>query len=70
MGQPNTHGTRTFSDPAASVKTSYVYRVVALNTVGYGAEFPSMTVKSVSDPLQMGTAPKGQGKAVGPASVK
>lgn len=53
LDQPNTHGTRTFLDPTASVKTSYVYRVAALNKVGYGAEFPSMTVKSVSDRLQV-----------------
>ena len=53
LDQPNTHGTRTFLDPTASVKTSYVYRVAALNTVGYGAEFPSMTVKSLSDRLQV-----------------
>ncbi|MEU3073491.1 multicopper oxidase domain-containing protein [Streptomyces laurentii] len=57
LDRPNTHGTRAFVDPSASVTTPYVYRVVALNTVGYGAEFPSLTVKSVSDPLQVPPAP-------------
>lgn len=57
LDQPNTHGARTFVDPTASVTTPYLYRVVALNTVGYGGEFPSMTVKSVSDPLQVTPAP-------------
>ncbi|MEV7237671.1 multicopper oxidase domain-containing protein [Streptomyces sp. NPDC051020] len=57
LDQPNTHGTRAFVDPTASVTTQYLYRVVALNKVGYGGEFPSMTVKSVSDPLQVTPAP-------------
>ncbi|MGW3268293.1 multicopper oxidase domain-containing protein [Streptomyces sp. NPDC001056] len=62
LDQPNIHETRTFVDPTASVNSSYVYRVVALNTVGYGGEFPSMTVKSVSDPLQVAVAVRGQRK--------
>jgi hypothetical protein len=33
------------------------YRVVAKNTVGYGAEFPSMTVQSMTGELTVGTAP-------------
>ena len=33
------------------------YRVVAKNTVGYGLEFPTMTVQSVSDVLSLGTPP-------------
>ncbi|MFF2951636.1 multicopper oxidase domain-containing protein [Kitasatospora sp. NPDC057965] len=57
LDQPNTHGTRAFVDPTASMTTPYLYRVVALNTVGYGGAFPSMTVKSVSDPLRVTPAP-------------
>lgn len=42
----NTKGTtRTFVDTAASVATPW-YRVIVQNTVGYGQEFPSLTVKS------------------------
>jgi hypothetical protein len=36
---------------------AYSFRIIAQNTVGYGAEFPSMTVKSISDTLTLGTAP-------------
>jgi hypothetical protein len=36
---------------------SYVYRVVAQNTVGYGAGFPTMTVQSMTGEVQVGTAP-------------
>ncbi|WP_316528002.1 multicopper oxidase domain-containing protein [Kitasatospora brasiliensis] len=57
LDQPNTHGTRSFVDLSASVATPYLYRVVALNTVGHGGEFPGMTVKSVSDPLRVTPAP-------------
>ncbi|CCH72292.1 Laccase family multicopper oxidase (modular protein) [Nostocoides australiense Ben110] len=49
LDQPNTHGTRTVVDPTAQLDKAYKYRVVALNEVGYGGEFPSLTVKSVSD---------------------
>jgi len=48
LDQPNTHGARTFTDPTANANTAYLYRIVAQNTVGYGAEFPSMTVQSFS----------------------
>ena len=48
LDQPNTHGTRSFTDPALNINLSNQYRIVAKNTVGYGAEFPSMTVQSVS----------------------
>ena len=37
--------------------TLFSYRVVALNTVGYGAEFPSMTVSSTSDAIPAVRAP-------------
>lgn len=53
----NTHGTRTLTDATSSPTTPYLYRVAALNTVGYGAEFPSMTVKSVSADLGVNLPP-------------
>ena len=43
----NDRGVRTFDDPDGLTTDSY--RVVAENTVGYGAEFPQMTVNSTSD---------------------
>ena len=44
----NDRGVRTFDDGEGLNTDSY--RVVAENTVGYGAEFPEMTVNSTSDP--------------------
>ena len=58
LEKPNVHGPRSLTDPARfDPHVAVRYRVVARNTVGYGAEFPSMTVKSVSDALTIGTAP-------------
>ena len=58
LNQPNIHQPRSLTDPGKyDPNVAVLYRVVAENTVGYGAEFPSMTVKSVSDPLAIGTAP-------------
>jgi len=58
LGQPNTHGPRTFTVPGTyNPSIIYVYRIVAQNTVGYGAEFPNMTVQSISDPLIVGNPP-------------
>jgi hypothetical protein len=59
LDQANTHGTRTFTDTAYPADMIVQYRVVAQNTVGYGAEFPSLTVQSVSDPIviEVPTAP-------------
>ena len=48
LGQPNTHGPRSATDPGSNAAAPYLYRVVAQNTVGYGSEFPALTVKSVS----------------------
>ena len=47
----NVHQNRQFTDQSQFNPTTTVrlYRVVARNTAGYGAEFPSMTVQSVSD---------------------
>jgi hypothetical protein len=58
LDQSNTHGPRTFTVPGTyNLNNIYVYRIVAQNTVGYGAEFPSMTVQSISDPLIVGNPP-------------
>jgi fibronectin type 3 domain-containing protein len=56
LGQPNVHQQRTFTETITPT-TSYQYRVIALNTVGYGAEHPSMTVRSMSDPLVVAFPP-------------
>jgi FtsP/CotA-like multicopper oxidase with cupredoxin domain len=48
LNQPNIHGSRTFTDPTADPTAAYLYRVVALNAVGYGGAFPGMTVQSMS----------------------
>ncbi len=54
----NTTGVRTFTDPAVYyLGTAVRYQVVAQNTIGYGGQFPSMTVSSTSAPLIVGTAP-------------
>ena len=47
----NTTGIRTFTDTSVdnTGTDAYRYQILALNTVGYGAEFPTMTVKSTSD---------------------
>ncbi len=58
LGQPNTRGgTRSFTDTTFQRNVSYSYRVVAKNTVGYGGEFMSLAVQSVSDLLVIGVAP-------------
>jgi hypothetical protein len=51
LDQANTKGTRTFVDTAVQLGMTYQYQIVAQNTVGYGGEYPAMTVKSTSDPL-------------------
>jgi FtsP/CotA-like multicopper oxidase with cupredoxin domain len=51
LNQPNAHGLRSLIDPTFNMFTDYQYRVVAKNTVGYGLEFPSLTVQSLSSPL-------------------
>ncbi|WP_198520382.1 multicopper oxidase domain-containing protein [Kitasatospora sp. CB02891] len=62
LDQPNIHQDRTFVDMTSSTTTPYTYRVVALNTAGYGGQFPSMTAKSVSDPLQVPAAVSPNGR--------
>ncbi|MGO4596840.1 multicopper oxidase domain-containing protein [Terrabacter sp. 2RAF25] len=51
LDQPNVHGARTYLDTSSDGTTPYLYRVVALNTVGYGKGFPSLTAQSISDTL-------------------
>lgn len=51
LNQANVHQTRTLTDSTSSPTAAYLYRVVALNTVGYGAEFPSLSAKSMSATL-------------------
>ena len=54
LDQPNTHGPRSFIDTNYS-ESRIAYRVVAKNTIGYGMEFPALTVKSMSAPYFVGT---------------
>lgn len=51
LDQANVHQTRTLTDSTSSPTAAYLYRIVALNTVGYGAEFPSLSAKSTSATL-------------------
>jgi FtsP/CotA-like multicopper oxidase with cupredoxin domain len=54
----NSHGQRTYTVPSTyDPNFAYVYRVVAQNTVGYGVEFPTMTAKSMTDAITVGTGP-------------
>jgi FtsP/CotA-like multicopper oxidase with cupredoxin domain len=57
LDQPNALGTRSMIDPTFSPTGSYKYRVVAKNTVGYGAEFPTLTVQSISAQLDVAGLP-------------
>ena len=55
LGQPNIHEQRSYTDTTFNPSAAYQYRVVALNTVGYGGAYPSLTAQSVSDPIAIGT---------------
>ena len=58
LNQPNIHQTRSFTVPGTyNPALGYRYRVVAQNTVGYGAGFPTMTAQSMTAELAVGTAP-------------
>jgi len=58
LGSPNIHELRSFTVPGTyNPALGFRYRVVAQNTVGYGSEFPSMTVQSMSGEITVGTAP-------------
>jgi hypothetical protein len=54
----NTHGVGTFADTTFRWNgTSYSYRVVARNTIGYGGQFMSLTAQSFSLPVSVIRAP-------------
>ncbi len=58
LGAAEHHRPRSFTVPGTyNASLTYSYRVVAQNTVGYGLEFPAMTAKSISDVIDLGTAP-------------
>jgi FtsP/CotA-like multicopper oxidase with cupredoxin domain len=57
LSAPNTHGSRMIVDSSGSTSASYLYRVVALNAVGYQTEFPSTTVKSTSGTVAVNVTP-------------
>jgi hypothetical protein len=65
LNKPNTHGSRSMKDSSYNPKKTTIYRVAAVNTVGYGGAFPSMTVQSISKSLTVtpamakGSGPKG-----------
>ena len=54
----NTHGLRSYTlNTAYNPNLAYRYRVVAQNTVGYGAEFPTVTAQSISNEVTIGNPP-------------
>ena len=57
LDQPNTHGTLTYDDHTYNWKIANSYRILAKNTVGYGAEFPTLTVQSISASLLVDSPP-------------
>jgi FtsP/CotA-like multicopper oxidase with cupredoxin domain len=58
LDQANTHGTRTYNDTTFRWnKTLYSYRVVALNTIGLGGDYPSLTTQSTTAPMTIIQAP-------------
>lgn len=60
LTQPNTKGVRSYVDTTfRNNKTTFNYRVVAQNTVGYGQEFMSLTTQSMSGAVVVIQAPTG-----------
>ncbi len=51
LDRANVHEARELVDTGSDGSTPYLYRVVARNTVGYGGDFPSLTVRSTSQTL-------------------
>jgi len=71
LDQPNTKGdARSLVDSSSNVNRVYLYRVQALNTVGYGGAFPSLTARSTSDAVGFNppSAPTSLGAAVAATS--
>ena len=54
LDQPNIHQSRTVTDAAFVPDIATFYRIRALNTVGYGGAYPSVTAQSVSAPFLVG----------------
>ena len=57
---PNTNtsgGILSLTDTTFNTNAAYLYRVAALNAVGYGGEFPGLTVQSVSTSVSYGNPP-------------
>ena len=54
LDQPNVHESRTATDAAFDPAIATFYRIRALNTVGYGGAYPSVTAESVSAPFLVG----------------
>ena len=74
LDQPNVHETRTWIDPVAfNPNVIWYYRVVAQNTLGYGAGFPTMTAQSTSAVVPTSqpqiTATAGTGGTITPSGV-
>ena len=60
LATPNTHGTRSYPIPNyQDTSTPSAYRVIAQNTIGYGGEYPNLTVKSQTAPIAVLLAPTG-----------
>ncbi len=60
LAVPNTHGSRSYSIPNyQDTSTPSAYRVIAQNTIGYGGEYPSLTVQSQTAPIAVLLAPTG-----------
>ena len=58
LDQPNLHGVRSFTDSTYQPNGgTTAYRVVAINSVGYGGDYMSLNVQSVSDSLIVGNLP-------------
>ena len=60
LDQPNIHETRSYTDATFRWNSSaFAYRVVARNTIGYGGQYPGMTVQSISPEVAVLRAPTG-----------
>ncbi len=58
LDQPNIHGARTYADATYRTNSNILaYRIKAVNTVGYGGQFMSLAVESISAPMAVIPAP-------------